>query len=349
MDANGFKETTEAAVTQRGADFDVGMQRFPTGDDVEFDQAQIDKLLGLDSSGGREKSGGMRELIDSSLVSHERLPMLEVAFDRMVRLLTSSLRKLTSDHVEVSLQAITSIRFGDYIRSIPLPALLAIIKVEPLDGYGLITIDSKLAYTMIDLLLGDKGGKQTPVEGRPYTSIERDIIQNIMKVFLADAENAFRPLTKVALSIDRLETNPRFVAICRPGNAALLVRLRIEIDNRGGQFALLLPYSTLEPIRDLLRQGYLGEKFGHDTIWEEHLAQELCCAEVEISAVLFEDAFPLRRIMALNVGDTLRLDIKPQKPVALKIGHVCLAYGQMGRVRNTIALKLSTFLRPSGR
>jgi flagellar motor switch protein FliM len=92
MEGSGFGEATEAAVMKRGGDFDAGMPRFPAGDNVEFDQAQIDKLLGLDSSGGREKAGGMRELIDSSLVSHERLPMLEVAFDRMVRLLTTSLR-----------------------------------------------------------------------------------------------------------------------------------------------------------------------------------------------------------------------------------------------------------------
>lgn len=312
-------------------------------EDTEFDQAKIDELLGLNNNSNQaDARSGIRAIIDSGLISHERLPMLEVALDRMVRLLTTSLRNFTSDHVEVSLDTFTSIRFGDYLESIPLPALVAIFKADPWDNYALLTVNSGLAYTMIDVLLGNKGSRPTPIEGRPYTTIERGIIENLMNIFLADLQRAFGPLVPVAFSIDRVETNPRFVAISRAGNAAIIAKLRVEVDNRGGTIEVLLPYATLEPIHDLLRQGFLGEKFGRDPLWEQHLAQEIMSAEVEISAVLFNQSLPLKSIMTLEIGDTINLDIKPNSPVILKCHDISVSHGQLGHVREHLAIKLAS-------
>lgn len=311
-------------------------------DDAEFDQAKIDELLGLTNNSNLDDNrSGIRAIIDSGLISHERLPMLEVALDRMIRLLTISLRNFTSDHVEVSLDTFTSIRFGDYLDSIPLPALVAIFKADPWDNYALLTVNPGLAYTMIDVLLGNKGARPTPVEGRPYTTIERGIIENLMKIFLADLQRAFGPLVPVVFSIDRVETNPRFVAISRAGNAAVIAKLRVELDNKGGTIEVLLPYATLEPIHDLLRQGFLGEKFGRDPLWEQHLAQEILSAEVEISAVLYDQPLPLKDIMSLEVGDTINLDIKPSAPVVLKCHDISISHGKLGHVRQKLAVKLA--------
>jgi flagellar motor switch protein FliM len=175
--------------------------------------------------------------------------MLEIVFDRLVRLMTTSLRNFTSDNVEVSLDRITSVRFGDYLNSIPLPAILAVFKAEEWDNFGLITVNSSLIYSIIDVLLGGRRGQSAiRVEGRPYTTIESNLIKRMIEVVLADAELAFRPLSPVNFNIDRLETNPRFAAISRPANAAILVRLRIDMEDRGGNVELLLPYATIEPI-----------------------------------------------------------------------------------------------------
>ncbi len=221
-------------------------------------------------------NSGIRAIIDSAMVSYERLPMLEIVFDRLVRLMTTSLRNFTSDNVEVSLDRITSVRFGDYLNSIPLPAILAVFKAEEWDNFGLMTVNSGLIYSIIDVLLGGRRGQTAVrVEGRPYTTIESNLVKRMIEVVLADAELAFKPLSPVKFNIDRMETNPRFAAISRPANAAILVRLRIDMEDRGGELELLLPYATIEPIREVLLQMFMGEKFGRDPIWEGHLATEI--------------------------------------------------------------------------
>ena len=214
-------------------------------------QEEIDNLLGFTVGDvNLDDNSGIRAIIDSAMVSYERLPMLEIVFDRLVRLMTTSLRNFTSDNVEVSLDRITSVRFGDYMNSIPLPAVLSVFKAEEWENFGLATVDSSLIYSIIDVLLGGRRGQTSlRIEGRPYTTIETNLVKRLVEVVLADAEQAFRPLSPVTFSIDRLETNPRFAAITRPANAAILVRLRIDMEDRGGNIELLLPYATIEPIR----------------------------------------------------------------------------------------------------
>ena len=219
------------------------------------------------------------------------------------------MRNFTSDNVEVSLDRITSVRFGDYLNSIPLPAILSVFKAEEWDNFGLATVNSNLIYSIIDVLLGGRrGASAVRIEGRPYTTIETNLVKRMIEVILADAELAFKPLSPVKFNIDRLETNPRFAAITRPANAAILVRLRIDMEDRGGNIELLLPYATIEPIRAVLLQMFMGEKFGRDPIWEGHLATEIAQAEIGVEAVLYEAMLPLKRIMQLDVGDTLTLE-----------------------------------------
>src|SRR5438105_4628917 len=315
-----------------------------------LNQDEIDSLLGFDvGENETQDKSGIRAIINSALVSYERLPMLEIVFDRLVRLMTTSLRNFTSDNVEVSLDNITSIRFGDYLNSIPLPAVLCVFKAEEWENFGLATVDSSLIYSMIDVLLrGRRGQTSLRIEGRPYTTIETNLVKRLVEVVLTDAEQAFRPLSPVTLSIDRLETNPRFAAISRPANAAILVRLRIDMEDRGGNIELLLPYATIEPIRAVLMQMFMGEKFGRDPIWEGHLATEIAQAQISVDAVLYEADIPLRQLMQLKVGDTLPLDIRPDALVAVRCGRTMLTEGRMGRVGDRVAIRVTKQLRKPG-
>ena len=307
-----------------------------------LNQEEIDSLLGFDvgSDQAQDKSG-VRAIINSALVSYERLPMLEIVFDRLVRLMTTSLRNFTSDNVEVSLDSITSIRFGDYLNSIPLPAILAVFHAEELDNYGLFTVDSNLIYSIVDVLLGGRRGSSAMrIEGRPYTTIERTLVQRMIEVIMQDMCAAFEPLAPVNFSLDRLETNPRFAAIARPANAAILVKLRIDMEDRGGRTELLLPYATLEPIRKLLLQQFMGEKFGRDSIWESHLATELWSTKVNIEAILDEQTMPLKQVMDLQVGQTMMLGASPDSKIELRCGGVPLLTGRMGRVGSSVAVRV---------
>jgi len=317
------------------------------GAERTLNQEEIDSLLGFSIAGVTlSENSGIRAIIDSAMVSYERLPMLEIVFDRLVRLMTTSLRNFTSDNVEVSLDRITSVRFGDYLNSIPLPAILSVFKAEEWDNYGLITIDSSLIYSIIDVLLGGRRGQTAiRIEGRPYTTIEIGLVRRMIEVVLADAELAFRPLSPVKFNIDRLETNPRFAAISRPANAAILVRLRIDMEDRGGTVELLMPYATIEPISDVLLQMFMGEKFGRDPIWEGHLATEIGQADIAVSAVLYEAELPLRRLMALEVGDTLPLELRADTLVKVRCGNVTLTEGRMGRVGDHVAVRVTKPLR----
>lgn len=316
-----------------------------------LNQDEIDNLLGFDADGedGLERSG-IRAIINSALVSYERLPMLEIVFDRLVRYMTTSLRNFTSDNVEVSLESIYSIRFGDYLNSIPLPAILTVFKAEQLENYGLLTVDSNLIYSIVDVLLGGRrGAAAMRIEGRPYTTIERVLVQRMVELVLADAKLAFEPLTPVTFTLDRLETNPRFAAIARPANAAILVKLRVDMEDRGGRIELLLPYATLEPIRKMLLQQFMGEKFGRDNIWEGHLATELWTTQMDIRAVLDEQQLPLQTVLNFKVGDTLVLNATPDKPVALRAGSVHLTTARMGRRNHHIAVRVEAPLTRAAR
>jgi len=342
--AAGASVADPNAAPDEGAQF---IQAVRGGAERILSQEEIDGLLGFSLADiSLNDNSGIRAIIDSAMVSYERLPMLEIVFDRLVRLMTTSLRNFTSDNVEVSLDRITSVRFGDYLNSIPLPAILAVFKAEEWENYGLITVNSNLIYSIIDVLLGGRrGGHAIRVEGRPYTTIETNLVKRMIEVVLADAELAFKPLSPVKFNIDRLETNPRFAAISRPANAAILVRLRIDMEDRGGNVELLLPYATIEPIREVLLQMFMGEKFGRDPIWEGHLATEIGQAEIAVNAVLYEAKLPLKQLMSLKLGETLLLGIKADANIGVRCGDVILTEGRMGRVGDRIAVRVAKPLR----
>ncbi|MBS7812620.1 flagellar motor switch protein FliM [Roseococcus pinisoli] len=313
-----------------------------------LNQAEIDSLLGFegDGEGGNAARTGIERMIHSGLISYERLPMLEIIFDRLVRILSTSLRNFTSDNVEVSIDSIASQRFGDYLNSVPLPAMLAVFKVEEWDNFGLIVVDSPMIYSVVDVLLGGRRGTAAMrIEGRPYTTIERTLVERLIGVLLKDLGDAFAPITEVEFLFERLEVNPRFAAISRLSNACVLTRLRVDMEDRGGRLELLLPYATLEPVRELLLQQFMGEKFGRDSIWETHLAEQLRHTEVSLDVVLDQQIMPLSSVIALQPGDRIMLNTSPGSPVRLHCGPVPIFQGEFGRRENRPAVRISETLR----
>ncbi len=325
----------------------VGDESAPTmeqSSEPVLNQAEIDSLLGTDDL--EDEISGIQAIVDSAMVSYERLPMLEIVFDRLLRMMSTSLRNLTSDNVEVSLDSITSIRFGDYLETIPMPAMISVFKAEEWDNYGLMISDSALIYSIVDVLLGGRRGTAAMrIEGRPYTTIERNLVERMVTVILSDLSAAFDPISPVTFRFDRLETNPRFATIARPANAAVLARLRIDMEDRGGRVELLLPYATLEPVRELLLQMFMGEKFGRDSIWETHLANELWSTDVELDAVLDQIVLSLNDVMNWKPGSQILLNAVPSSPINLRCGEIPLFVGGMGQKNGNMAIKIDKKLR----
>jgi len=340
-DQEGLAEEWESMMGDggRGSEDDTGGEGVSTR---VLSQEEIDSLLGFDADNSADnQNSGIQAILSSANISYERLPMLEVVFDRLVRLMSASLRNFTSDNVEVSLDNIASMRFGDYLNSIPLPAMLNVFKAEEWDNHGLITVDSSLIYSIVDVLLGGRRGSAAMrIEGRPYTTIERSLIERMIHLMLADLSSAFEPLSQVNFRFDRLETNPRFATISRPSNATIVTRLRVDMEDRGGRLDLLIPYATLEPVRELLLQMFMGEKFGRDSIWETHLAEELWMTEVDLEAVVDTQIMRLSEVFNLKVGSRIMLSATPDSDIYLNCGNIQMYTGRMGRKGDRIAIRI---------
>jgi len=305
-----------------------------------LNKEEIDSLLKASEPGENTTLKGINALINTELVTYERLPMLEVIFDRLIRLLSTSLRNLTSDNVDVTLEEITSTRFGEYLDQLKEPSMIGVFKAEEWDNFGLISINEDLTYTILNVLLGGRQGKING-ESRHYTTIERGLVERMTQVILSDLSSAFEPLSPVKFRFERLETNPRFATIVRPANATILVRLKIEVDQSSGILDFILPNATLEPIRDLLLQMFMGEKFGRDAIWETHLGGALWDTGVEISALLETLTLPLNEVVNWQVGSRLDLNVTPQSIVKLFCGSVLMFEGVMGQREEHVAIKIT--------
>ncbi len=340
----GAADDMAAAMEGGDAPADAGgddMAAAMAEDGSTLSQDEIDSLLGFSSDAGQATSG-VQALLDRSRENYERLPMLEVVFDRFVRSASTSLRNFTGENVEVNIESITSMRFEDYLNSVPLPALLAIFQAVEWENFGIITIDSSMTYSMVDVLLG--GGRMNRpirIEGRPFTVIEQDMIKNLCKIMLEDMASAFNPLTPITFRMERLETNPRFATITRPANPAILISLRVDMEERGGKAEVLFPYATIEPVKELLLQMFSGESFGADMTWENYLNEGVLNTPVEIEATLLPKTILLRELASMKVGDTIVMNNTPKDDIDLICKGVKMMSGRVGSSGKNLAMQIS--------
>ena len=320
-------------------DFEIAAPSMTLGDGEDFDQASIDAMFG-----GNEpvaKKSGLKAVIESKIISHERLPMLEVVCEHMVRSFASSMRNLTSDAIDVSLEELTSIRFGDFMGRLAMPAMIGVFNVPEWDNYGVITVESSLIYAVVDALLGGRrGAGPMRIEGRAFTTIETSLVSQMLELALTDLSAAFEPIAPISMLLERVETSPRFAAIAGPTNIAAVATFRVDMEGRGGKFSVLLPYATLEPVREKLLQRFMGQKIGRGNIWEAHMAAELLKTDVSIDVVLGERTLRLEEIRSFAVGQTIALHTAPDDPLEIQSGGIPLGRAQIGQRCNNIAVRM---------
>ncbi|KMS52641.1 flagellar motor switch protein FliM [Novosphingobium barchaimii LL02] len=286
---------------------------------------------------------GLKAVLESNVISHERLPMLEVVCERMVRNFATSMRNLTSDAIDVNLEAITSVRFGDFMGNMALPSLFGVFQVKPWESYGVVTVDAGLIYAIVDALLGGRGGTRTqPAEARSFTTIEMSLVSRVVQMALDDLASAFEEIAAVTMGLERMESSPRFAAIAEPSNAAAVASYSVSMEGGGGVFSILLPYATIEPVRDKLLQRFMGEKLGRDHIWSAHMASELYNTEVTVDVVLGEKMMSLREVRSLVVGQTIALSHSPEDALHVHCGGVPLGRAHIGQRSSNIAIRMAT-------
>jgi len=311
--------------------------------DLSDNPSTIESLLGFDlgSKGTNPARKGMEAILKKSMNYHEPLPMLEVVFDRLIRFLSTNLRNFTSENVEIKMDSSKSMRFGDYLNSIPLPAMLGVFKANEWDNQGLIVVDSVLIYSVVDVLLGGRHSSSgSSLDARTFTTIECNLIEKLMHVFLEDLATAFEPVSPVEFLFERLEVNPHFAFISHASNAGVLVKLSVEIDDRFGKISMFLPYATIEPIRELLLQNFMGEKFSRDSIWEQHLISELRETDLTFDIHLLSEMMQLSKVLNLKVGDSIYFSSSLQKQVTAKSGDQSLFTGIVGHKNGNMAIKI---------
>jgi flagellar motor switch protein FliM len=252
------------------------------------------------------------------------------------------MRSFTGENSEITIENITSIRFEDYINSVPLPAMMSIFQAIEWENVGLMAIDSSLIYSLVDILLG--GGKSEGVfrvEGRPFTTIEQDIIKNFSRLILEEITSAFTPITTVSFRMDRLETNPKFATIARPQSPVVIISCRIEFDGVGGKIDIVLPYATIDPVKSLLTQMFSGETYGSDVSWEGFLGDEIKTTNVRVRAELDKKNITLKELATLGVGSTIVMENKPDDDFKITCNGVELFQGKLGATEENVAISLT--------
>lgn len=302
-----------------------------------LERAEMAALLG----GARTGKPALPAMAGSAPAAYERLPMLEVVFDQLQRLLIASLRDLAAGGIDLSPEAIAARRFGEYLESLPRPLPIAVVRAVEWNGSALLTVDQGLARALVDLWLGGRrGAPVSAAEPRPLTTIELALVERFARLVLADLARAFAPVTEVRFVLERIETDPRFVAFGRPRDLCVLLRLGVGLDGRGGALEFAIPYATLEPVRALLRAPFPGERFGSDPLWERHLAEQIWLAEVAIEAALDIPNVTLRELLELQPGAVLTLSTRPDASVVLRCSGVAMLAGKLGRVGDRVSVRI---------
>jgi flagellar motor switch protein FliM len=252
------------------------------------------------------------------------------------------MRNLTSDAIDVSIEEVSSIRFGDFISRVSLPAMLGVFTVEEWRNYGLVTVESSLIYSVVDALLGGRHvGPRPMIDGRAFTGIEVSLVSRMFDLIMTDLSTSMQPITSATMKLERIETSPRFASIAGPTNICAVATLRVDMDGRGGCFSVLLPYATIEPVRYLLGQRFMGEKQGPENLWGAHIAAELRRTEVSVDVVLGDTQMTLGEVRGFAVGQTIPLHKRPEEALDLRVGGVQLGQAQIGQRRNHVAVRLS--------
>lgn len=290
----------------------------------------------------KTQTSGLRAVLDKALDSYEKLPMLEIVFERLVRLLTTSLRNLTSETVDINIKGFSSQRFSSYYNTIKTPASITVFKVLEWENYGLIVIDNALTFSLVDLLFG---GKKNPIqpksEPRSHTYIEQGLLKQISEVILTELSSSFDPISPATCVFERQESNPNFANIARPGDAVIALKLTIDLFGRGGNVDVIIPYATLEPIKDLLQQVFIGEKFGVDPDWEEGISDKLYTIDLPLEAVIINKPVAISNVANLKIGDTIITDQKNDDDIILRIGNIHLLKGKIGKIEQHVAVHIT--------
>lgn len=309
-------------------------------------QDEIDALLhGVDDVeeediDSRESDGSAMEYDFSSQdrIVRGRMPTLEIVNERFARHMRVSLFNMMRRSAEVSINGIQMIKFGEYIHTLFVPTSLNMVRFRPLKGTGLITMEARLVFILVDNFFGGDGRYHAKIEGREFTPTERRIIQMLLKLIFEDYKEAWAPVMDVSFEYLDSEVNPAMANIVSPTEVVVISSFHIELDGGGGDFHVSLPYSMLEPIRELLDAGVQSDKEDTDLRWSKALRDEIMDVKVELSTHMMDIKLPLKAIMELEAGYIIPIEMPEH--ITVLIEDLPTFRAKLGRSRDNVALKI---------
>ena len=313
-----------------------------------LEQDEVDALLRGLSGGDVETESDLPE-DDSGVVSFDlanqdriirgRMPVLEIVNDRFARLCTNALANAMRKRVDLNPISIDMSKFGDFMRSLPVPTSINIFKMDPLRGNALLVVDSRLVFALVENFFGG-AGSQPKVEGRDFTPIEQAIVDRVVKIALQNMEDAWRPVHEVHIELIRSEINPQFAAIVPPSDVVIVVTFEVELENAIGSLICCLPYATLEPIRSKLHASFQSERLEVDHAWIARFKERLLETPVQMVIELGQTQITGRQLLNLEIGDILLLNTDTEELLEAEVEGVKKFHGIPGTVKGNRAFQV---------
>jgi len=302
--------------------------------------------------GGAVKSGGASTKDDKVVVTYDltsqdriirgRLPQLEVIYEKFMRSfrvsLSSSLRKIAS----LTLASTDFLKFGEFINTLPMPTCMTVLRFNHLRGSALFVIESKLAYALVDSFFGGADRPYTKIEGKDFTQIELSIVKKVVDLAIEDLEAAWASVEKIGASFVRTEVNPQFVGIVPPTDVVIASTFDVELENANGTITIVIPYSTIEPIKQKLSSGFQVESDQTDKkLWTTIIRDQLMETDVNLKVNLGETEINLNDLMSLKVGDVIPLDQDSTGEFDVQVEGVKKYKGYYGIHHGTVAMQVT--------
>lgn len=293
---------------------------------------------------GEAPTEGVRDydLASQERIVRGRMPTMEVINERFARNIRIGLFNLIRRSPEVSIGGIKVQKFSAFLREIVVPTNFNIVNIKPLRGAGLIVCDPSLVFAVIDALFGGVGKYHTRIEGRDFSPTELRVILRLVEVISAEYKKAWTGIYPVELEYQRSEMQPQFASIATPSEVVVATSFTLEIGETTGTVHFCMPYSTLEPIRDVLYSTIQGDAAEPDRRWINLLKHQIQDAEVELVAELGHAGATVEQLLSFKPGDFIELDLEPL--IQTKVAGVPIFDAHYGTSNNRYAVKIDRLL-----
>lgn len=312
-------------------------------------QDEVDALLRGANSGSEDtkeedKGDGVRtyNIGTQERIVRGRMPTYEIINERFARYFRIGLFNFMRRSVDISVGPVKVIKYSEFVRNLVVPTNLNMVNMKPLRGTALLVFDPSLIFLIIDNLFGGDGRYHSRVEGRDFTQTEQRMIQRLLNVVFEDYERSWKSVYPITFEFLRSEMNPQFAAIATPNEVVVTATFNIELGNKGGTLYVCIPYSMIEPIRDLLYSALQGEHLETDKRWNKLLSQQIQGAEVELIANIGHTKVTFEQILSMQEGDVIPIEVP--KMIKAHVDGVPVMECGYGTMNGRYALKVNSLI-----